>query len=149
MLNVVKYQGKTAGRRTMFYRLKPRKTALGSVTRGIRKMAGKSVEPFTWDELRKKLGPNGGIYRDPSNALVALWDGCDSYLKLRPDPFSTDKSRVQLSLYANNCVASYKDPIPWIQAQEIIRETGMPEPVFDTIIYAAETHGYASSQPSF
>lgn len=115
-----------------------------SLTRIAKKMTGKKLRSLELSELREKLWPEGGMYRDPNGSMVILWDECEAFVRITPDVFTTHENRVQLNMFASNHVASFSDPILWPEALDIIKSTGAPDDVVSCIALLTETHGFNS-----
>lgn len=102
------------------------------------------------DAIKEELGKQGGgIYRDPNDALVVVWDEGFSHLHLLPDRRAIGEPKVYLDIATTEKMASFKQTaIPWSEATEVMRKIEMPEQIIDYVIEAAHSNGYISDQPS-
>jgi hypothetical protein len=126
-----------------------RSVGLGTSLRAkIAKRIGKKPRAHSITSLKEQLYPNGGFYRHPDGYLIFFWDRCEAMLTLKPDHFTTQVSKVSLSLTIGNSYLSYIQPITWAVAKRELWKAGIPEQIYDLIIFTAVEHGYAFDTPS-
>ena len=114
----------------------------------LAKRIGKKPRAHSISSLKEKLYPNGGFYRHPDGYLIFFWDRCEAMMVLKPDHFTTDVSKVRLSLISENSYLSYIEPITWSQAKRELWKAEIPEEIYDLIVFTAVEHGYAFDTPS-